>query len=351
MVDFSSYENVIEETAEPVVDKRFTVVKTSRSRIPSGDISILTHSHRFHADEVLGCYILKKICEDMGRRVTIVRDRHKSITSDISFVVDMGNEYDPASGRYDHHHFRPTDALHGKASFGLLWEDFCIPYIKILMEETGVISRIDSKTNKPNLTGRISAHVAAAINATIVKEIDDIDINAASSTRTTSSLSRIVTAMNPNWFDSASSDISFMKCLDVVGEMFSNLCKQQIALTTIEEAINDGEVSPDGKVMIVGLKCVVGRPFINHPRTKDVELIISPIGDNGKYRITTLGSMRNDIGVGRLPRKWWGKQSNDMVSLTGVSGIYFCHAKGVILEVNGLESAMKLAGLALRSSN
>ena len=346
MADFSSYEEIVLNSNS--TDDKAVLISKPRARIPeSKDIIIQSHDGRYHADDVISCYVLKKIHTDQDKCVKIIRDRSKNINAD--FTVDVGYVHDPPSGKYDHHQFEKSNSLYGKSALGLIWDDFGVLFIKGLMRDTG----LDVILNDPSAIGNVSAKAARIIESTVVKEINEIDVNTSTNTRMTTSLSRLVTAMNPNWYDKTSYDISFMNCIEVIGTLFSNLCKQQIAIVSMKIAIECADISTDGKVMLVNLPCSIGKVFKEHPRTNGVKLIITPRDRsnnpiNGLYRITVLSALYDPDTPDKFPISWWGKQSDALGKITNILSVRFCHKKGILVEVNGLTAAMKLAGLALR---
>ncbi len=62
---------------------------------------IATHNGKFHCDEALACFMLRRLPEYSSSEVVRTRDPKVIDTCDI--VVDVGGVYDPSSHRYDHH--------------------------------------------------------------------------------------------------------------------------------------------------------------------------------------------------------------------------------------------------------
>ena len=67
-----------------------------------------THNGRFHCDEALACYMLRRLPEYSDAE--IVRTRDPKILDGCEVVVDVGGVYDPTSHRYDHH--QRSDVIH-----------------------------------------------------------------------------------------------------------------------------------------------------------------------------------------------------------------------------------------------
>lgn len=77
--------------------------------------TIITHSGTFHIDEIAACALLQIFQPNI---YTIKRIAHQDpIPADADFVIDIGRQYDPSKGLFDHHQWK-----HGKSSAGLMWE-------------------------------------------------------------------------------------------------------------------------------------------------------------------------------------------------------------------------------------
>ena len=60
-----------------------------------------THNGKFHCDEALACFMLRKLPEYSNAE--IIRTRDPKVLNTCDVVVDVGGDYDPSSHRYDHH--------------------------------------------------------------------------------------------------------------------------------------------------------------------------------------------------------------------------------------------------------
>ncbi|OAG30915.1 hypothetical protein NEIG_00399 [Nematocida sp. ERTm5] len=61
--------------------------------------TIITHDGAFHLDDVLACFMLKKIYP----HANIVRTRNEDTIKTGDIVVDVGGVFDPTNFKYDHH--------------------------------------------------------------------------------------------------------------------------------------------------------------------------------------------------------------------------------------------------------
>jgi uncharacterized UPF0160 family protein len=90
-------------------------------------IRIVTHDGNFHADDVFACATLSLWAKKQGYDCVITRTREAHIVAKADIVVDVGMEYDPQRGRFDHHQ-RGGAGTHENgvpyASFGLVWKHY-----------------------------------------------------------------------------------------------------------------------------------------------------------------------------------------------------------------------------------
>ncbi|HTV22787.1 MAG TPA: MYG1 family protein, partial [Polyangiaceae bacterium] len=67
---------------------------------PTRALRVATHSGPFHADEVFACALRRVfLCQP----VEVVRTRDLAVIAEVDLAVDVGGEYEPARGRFDHH--------------------------------------------------------------------------------------------------------------------------------------------------------------------------------------------------------------------------------------------------------
>jgi uncharacterized UPF0160 family protein len=60
---------------------------------------VVTHSGKFHADEVAAYTILRVIYPD----INVIRSRDQDVIDNSDIVIDVGQVYDPLRNRFDHH--------------------------------------------------------------------------------------------------------------------------------------------------------------------------------------------------------------------------------------------------------
>lgn len=117
---------------------------------PTGPVEIITHSGRFHNDEVMAIAILQDYLQAYGSRsyVTRTRDGHAlaaGVVDDRVFVVDVGKTYDSENKCYDHHQISFNDTMPGfekyavpLSSCGLVYRHYGRDAIEIIAGELGI---------------------------------------------------------------------------------------------------------------------------------------------------------------------------------------------------------------------
>src|SRR5512139_750518 len=63
-------------------------------------LRVVTHDGSFHADDVLA-FALIRVFRDPEAELVRTRDRDRIAAADVA--IDVGDEYDPARRRFDHH--------------------------------------------------------------------------------------------------------------------------------------------------------------------------------------------------------------------------------------------------------
>jgi len=81
-------------------------------------IKIGTHKAVFHSDELIAIALIEFTDE-----VEVTRSRSELVLGECDMLVDVGGEYEPSEGKYDHHQFPVCDPYYGLSSAGLVWKD------------------------------------------------------------------------------------------------------------------------------------------------------------------------------------------------------------------------------------
>ena len=85
--------------------------------------TIVTHSGRFHADDLFATAIM---LEYLDGEAEVIRSVDPKVIEKADYVLDIGRVYDPSKNRFDHHQGTAGARSNGisYASAGLVWKHF-----------------------------------------------------------------------------------------------------------------------------------------------------------------------------------------------------------------------------------
>jgi uncharacterized UPF0160 family protein len=288
---------------------------------------IITHSGNFHADEIFAVAALELYLD--GKPYEVVRSRDPEVWKTGDFVVDVGMEYDPSRGRFDHH----QEGGAGKrengipySSFGLIWKHF-----------------------GEAISG--SKEVADAIDRKLGYPIDLGDNGIESYTPTEYGvhpylLHDVVLAYRPTWKEGEIQDVRFMELV----KMFRALIEREIIVERdriegahlVEEAYRTAE---DKRLIVLDgqypwQEVLSGKPepiYVVKPKHQATGWEVECVRDD----VHRFANRKN------LPVAWSAKSGEELAKITGVPDAVYCHAKLWVAVARSKEGALALAKLAL----
>lgn len=296
---------------------------------------IVTHGGGYHADDVFACAALSLLYND---RIKILRSRDPEIIARGDIVLDVGGEYDPARGRFDHHQIggagiRPNGIPY--ASFGLIWKEFGEQiggsrYVQEVIENKLVLS-IDANDN------------GIDISKDIYEGISKYSINS------------VIAIFLPTWKEAGMNleDKAFIKAVGLAKMILSSEIKQAQEEIEKQEFIDRTyEQSSDKKVVLFDE--YISRHDINHclKDKSDVVYVIVPRHDKTQWSIHAIRVVPWEFASRKpFPKAWAGLRDADLSRVSGVPDAVFCHNSRFLVTVVSKESAMKLAQSALESKD
>ncbi|KAL0273117.1 UNVERIFIED_CONTAM: hypothetical protein PYX00_005871 [Menopon gallinae] len=318
-----------------------------------------THSGKFHCDEVLACFLLKKLPEYVNSE--IIRTRDQSVLDTCDVVVDVGGVYDPNTNRFDHHQagFSATmNSLNNEkpwtiklSSAGLVYYHFGE---RILRELLGPSHQSDE----------IISHLYDYIYENFIQEIDAIDngvemYNGEPKYRIHTNLSSRVANINPAWNSKEPYDSSklFHSAMDFVGREFIDRVQYFIkswwpARKIVVDAVeNRMAVHSSGEIIELEQPCPWSAHLQAIEKEKDLVGVIKFVlfkDDNWRIMAVPLnpGSMQSRLF---LLEQWRGLRNEELVKTSGIDGCVFVHAAGFIGGNNTREGAIAMAEKTLAS--
>ena len=290
------------------------------------DKTIATHNGNFHADDVFSIAALKNIFPSFK----LIRTRDLELIAKADIVIDVGGEYDPDAGRFDHHQRGGAGERENGipySSFGLIWQKYGLEICQgnqdvVNAVDRGLVSTIDA----------IDCGYAEGIAEGITKGI---------------SLSQTIGMFNPTWQEESHFDTCFDEAVDFASRVLTRFIASAnggiSAKAIVAKAIDNAE---DPRVIVLEKYTPWKRTV--HALSEEALFMIYP-SQSGEWRIQTVpaepGSFENRKS---LPKQWAGLSDNALKEVTGIDDAMFCHNGLFIAGAESFESTMKMASIALK---
>jgi uncharacterized UPF0160 family protein len=286
------------------------------------DKTIATHNGNFHADDVFSIAALKSIYPSFK----LIRTRDLELIGKADIVLDVGGEYDPDAGRFDHHQRGGAGERENGipySSFGLIWQKYGLEICQGNQE------------------------VATAVDAGLVSTIDAIDCGHVEGVSKGISLSQTISMFNPTWHEESEFDTCFDEAVDFASRVLTRFIASAnggiSAKSIVAKAIDDAE---DPRVIVLE-KYTPWKTTV-HALSEEALYMIYP-SESGQWRIQTVPVEPGSFEDRRsLPKEWAGLSDKALKDITGIDDAMFCHNGLFIAGAESFESTMKMASIALQ---
>lgn len=294
----------------------------------SKTVKVVVHDGAFHADDVFAVAILKKVFD----KILIYRSRDPEVWKDCDFRVDVGKEYDPKTGDFDHHQgdLEPRENGMPYASVGLVWKEFGMQFCS----SEDVFNRIDEG---------------------LVQFIDANDNGVKTYTpgeHKTVTLSALIDRFNPNNFEGERDfDSAFMRAVDFASVILDNEIENSEAKIKAKElvlkAIDEANEKYEGKYIVLDKFLPWKSAAIEN---SDALFCVFPVSEN-KWNVSTVPVEVGSFEARKdLPKAWGGLDDEALAEVSGVEDAVFCHKALFIGGAKSKEGALKMVKLALENS-
>jgi uncharacterized UPF0160 family protein len=286
------------------------------------DKTIVTHNGNFHADDVFSVAALKSIFSSF----TLIRTRDLDIIAKADIVIDVGGEYDPENGRFDHHQRGGAGKRENGipySSLGLIWQKYGLEICNGNQD------------------------VANALDAGLVSTIDAIDCGHVKGVPEGVSLSQTISMFNPTWQEDSHFDTCFDEAVDFASRVLTRFIAAAnggiSAKTIVATAIENAQ---DPRVIVLEKYTPWKRTV--HALSDKALYIIYP-SQTGQWRIQTVPVEPGSFEDRRaLPKEWAGLSDKALQDVTGIDDAMFCHNGLFIAGAESFESTIKMAAMALQ---
>lgn len=263
-----------------------------------------THGGKFHADDVFSAALLKYIHPEIKiERGFQIPEEYEGIVFDIGF------------GKYDHHQkdARVRENEVPYAAFGLLWRELGV---EILGEKEAY--EFDEKFVQP--------------------------LDLSDNTGCENQIADIIGLYNPNWNEKASVDECFVQATELAKTILE---RKFLKVKSIQKACN--LLEPEVR------KAENGILILNHyvPWKKAVEgtdiVYVIYHSQRGGFAAQAVEDEQGNM-KSPFPEEWRGKSNQELVDVSKIEGLTFCHKSGFLLAGNTLDTIWKACELAGRKN-
>lgn len=290
---------------------------------------LVTHSGKFHADDVFATAVLKKVFT----HIEVVRSREQEVLDAGDIVYDVGLVYDPAIYRYDHHQpggagFRDNGIPY--AAFGLIWKHFG----QQLCSSEAVWKAVDER---------------------LVERVDATDTGYASPASYTVptlehyTLDTIAGAFNPTWTESYEQSLEyFMEYVAFAERLLEREIVRAEAFVLGRERVAQAYSDAVNKEIIILDRGYPWREvLVSYPEPK---FVVFPEVNTNRFMVQAVHqSLAGYETRARFPKAWGGLVNEALSQASGVPGSCFCHTAGFLAVHETQTGAIALAQKALNT--
>lgn len=284
---------------------------------------VVTHSGKFHADDVLAFALLQEFYSN-DLKLTRTRDLNIIHQSNISF--DVGGIYNPDEGRFDHHQ----------------------------QSYQGPLSSAGMVLNWLESINRIPSNVTSQLRSRIVDYVDDVDNGRVYPNPSVPCFSNIIDGYNHQCQSLEDFDLAFVDASQFAKQFIQGLVLEFNETLRAESYIKEAmKRSKEAGTNLVELheyiKWKTGY-FKNGGKDHPTEFIMFPTLQN-TYQCVAIPPEENSFAQKRsFPKEWAGLVDADLAEISGVEDAIFCH-KNLFLIVcksrEGIIKALNNANLSL----
>jgi uncharacterized UPF0160 family protein len=295
---------------------------------------IFTHSGQFHADDALSVAMAQ--LAGFSGPVIRVRTLPSDFIPSEDLAIDVGGQYDPEKGHFDHH--QRDGSADGRATAGKFWAAYGS---KICGGDSVVSDRVYQE---------------------FVAPIDRADIGVRDWQQVREdwkhlSASALIASMNPPFgSEPALVDLAFDVAVLAMSQALAGAIHQAQAWVEMAGILDRG-ISPEPGILVIEK----GGPWQEHifsEKFDNVLYVLFP-SDRGGFLVQCVPDKPGSFGQRKpLPSTWRGARENEFASIlkqemkaeAEVSSSLFCHPGGFICGAATLGDAVTMAKAAAMES-
>lgn len=265
-----------------------------------------THAAKFHADDVFSTAFLQMIKPDIQVR------RGLEVPEDFDGIV-----YDIGRGKFDHHQEEKEYRENGcpYAAFGLLWREF------------GTIL--------------VGEEEAKQFDENFIQPLDETD-----NTGCHNVLSEIIEEFNPTWDSEESYDQAFWQAVAFCRQILENHFEKVEGIWRARDFVLQEMERGDGQVLVLSRYV----PWKSYVIGSGYKYVVYPSNRGGYSAQGVPADGKGNALLCDFPAEWCGKEAEELVGITGLATVRFCHPGGFLLSAQTQEDAVAAARMAIKNS-
>lgn len=284
----------------------------------------ITHNGTMHADEVFATAFLSLYFGNF--KVARVSEVPKDISTK-TIIYDIGK------GKFDHHQTdaRIRDNGIKYSSFGLLFEEYGLSYLK----------KLKLKNTKAIYNYLVKDFIEAidAIDNGIFPEIKSI--------YKIKTVSDVIKIFNPSYGSNDKEDEQFIKAVSLAESILTEELKNVIGKVEAGVKVKKILNKTKGPILILDEYLPYEETVLTSLSGKKILFAIYP-SNRGGYGIKTIPISTTDkTSRVYFPKEWGGLTNDALEKVTGIKGSLFCHTNRFLMTASDLDTAKKLAELAI----
>lgn len=293
-------------------------------------LRVATHSGPFHADDVLAYALLRVFARE---DLKLVRTRDSELLAKQDLVFDVGHEFDPSRGRFDHHQ---REYEGSRSSAGM------------------VLDFLEAE-------GKVAPGLAGTLRENLVDYVDAVDTGARTPEEGVPCFSSVIGVLNElaetelmerlAGTEAASSvtlrdgfDVMYKRAADiaelVVWATAEGFAKSEAAKETVKAAMDKADA--EGWRTLRFEKYVKWKPayFALGGETHASEYVLFPAKESDWRLLTIPVELGSREDKRPLPESWAGLEGEALEAAAEVSGAVFCHKNRFIAGFSSKAAAI-----------
>ncbi|MBM76125.1 MAG: hypothetical protein CMK59_12050 [Proteobacteria bacterium] len=283
---------------------------------------VLTHSGKFHADDVLSWALL---CLFFPSPKKLIRSRDPQYLEKADLIFDIGGVYDAKKKQFDHHQAQYKGTL-SSAGMILLW----------LKDSKYIDEQLFERLQKD-----IVNHVDAVDNGITLPQKEHLDFTV------------LIDGYNNGCQTLEDFDKAYFKASSVAKNVLENiLCahnEEQRAIQTVKEELSKSDISKSNILFFDSYISWKG-PYFQLRENHHTEFVIFQSLNKTWQAVAIPPELESFAQKRSFPESWAGKRGSDLAKITGFQSAEFCHKNrfiAVFYSLRDLLSAMNNAGLLI----